>query len=471
MLDGRLTLPIGAPDAGKCRTPKTCGGYRSAADRRAKQRRRDVPAGCLARLKEGFASGKVSLCAGSNRLVRARHHLEGSGFEDKQAWRQAWVARCGRLSAPGRSRTAGGNSLLRVDANTGQVAVVLPGRLAHLANHQPRGATLPHRRFDAAVSFSHRGGQWRQAVADRQAVTDSLRFDPQARRGRGGWRLTAVSAPPEAEVGAPDGGAPRQVGESAAASSSGAVVGVGLHADHLACRLITDDGSPTWHHTRIPLGQAGTARQRDARMREAVDQLLSWTLAHVARRVAIEHLDLATQDAATVRETTRSKTHRGRRTGLPTGRLRHRPASISAARRVAVSAVDATYSTVHGRKWWSASTPTISDPECHDDQTSSTQEHADERGRRRPRQPSGCRGRRRPLRARDCPTPATVRAAPATRAWMRPRPIARAHLVEARTRPPEAAAPDRTHPHLCNRRVVGRAWMLPANRQPRRAGT
>ena len=313
MLDGRLALPVGEPGTGKGRTPKARGGYRTASEHRAKQRRRDLLAGRLARLEDDLDAGRVSLCAGGNQLARARHHLEDSGFGDEAAWRQAWVARRGHLSAPGRSRSVGGNGLLRVDAGTGQVTVVLPDRLAHLANDQPRGATLPHSRFDGLVSFSHRGGQWRQAVTDRQAVSYRLRFDPQARRGKGGWYLTAVSAPPEAAVETPDGDAPRQVGE--ATSSSGPIVGTGLHADRLACRLITADGSPTRHHTRIPLARTGTARQRDARVREAVDQLLSWTLSHGARRVAIEDLDFATQDAATVRETIQSKTHRRRRAG------------------------------------------------------------------------------------------------------------------------------------------------------------
>ena len=72
------------------------------------------------------------------------------------------------------------------------------------------------------MSFSHRGGQWRDAVTGHQAVAYRLRFDPQARGGRGGWYLTAVFAPPEpAAVAADD--TPQA---AAATTQAGPVVGV-----------------------------------------------------------------------------------------------------------------------------------------------------------------------------------------------------------------------------------------------------
>jgi hypothetical protein len=75
-------------------------GYTSASERWEKQRRAQVLSSRLADVEAQLAIGTLSVCRGSKRLARARHHLDAADQTLAQ-WRTGWNASRWFITADG----------------------------------------------------------------------------------------------------------------------------------------------------------------------------------------------------------------------------------------------------------------------------------------------------------------------------------------------------------------------------------
>lgn len=124
------------------------------------------------------------------------------------------------------------------------------------------------------------------------------------------------------------------------------VIGVDMNADHLAASRLDTHGNPTGSPRRFSYDLTGTAQHRDAQVRHALTRLLHWAQACGVKAIAVEDLDFAAQK-------TREKHGRRRRfrrliSGMPTGKLRARLASMADRTGIAVIAVDPAYTSRWG---------------------------------------------------------------------------------------------------------------------------
>jgi hypothetical protein len=110
-------------------------------------------------------------------LWRNRTHLDQAQLTEQQ-WRDRWNAARLFLTADGESGKAGGNETIRVD-EAGRLRIKTPVALAaELGSHVV---------IDAPVRFGHRGDEWADRVAARQAVRYDISYD----HDRGRWYLDA----------------------------------------------------------------------------------------------------------------------------------------------------------------------------------------------------------------------------------------------------------------------------------------
>ncbi|MFG3363465.1 hypothetical protein ACIPWY_08240 [Streptomyces sp. NPDC090032] len=128
------------------------------------------------------------------------------------------------------------------------------------------------------------------------------------------------------------------------------VIGVDTNADHLAAWRLDTHGNPTGRPRRFFYDLTGTAQHRDAQVRQALTRLLNWAKSCGVAAVAVEDLDFAT-------EKTREKHGRKRRfrrliSGMPTGKLRARLASIADRTGITVIAVDPACTSNWGARHW-----------------------------------------------------------------------------------------------------------------------
>jgi hypothetical protein len=131
----------------------------------------------LATAEEALAVGRPSITVGGKRLWRNRNHLDATDMTEQQ-WHEKWDAARMFLTADGESGKVGGNETIRVDEH-GQLRIKVPAALAaELGTHLV---------IAAPVRFIHRGEEWADRVAARQAVRYDISFDPQ----RGRWYLDA----------------------------------------------------------------------------------------------------------------------------------------------------------------------------------------------------------------------------------------------------------------------------------------
>ena len=321
-VEDRLSLPVGQKG-----TRKAPGGYRSRREWHAKSRRLRVLEDRPAAARADREAGIVHVVRGGKRLARTRHHLDAAGLTESQ-WRGRWEAERWFCQADGESGKRYGNETIRISPD-GEASIKLPAPLAHLAN-------APHGRYVLAcrVAFAHRGGEWADRVAADRAIAYRIHYDT----GRDRWYVTASwQLPPT----------PALPIEAALAHG---VVGVDMNADHLAAWRPDTHGNPTGSPRRFSYDLTGTAEHRDAQVRHALTRLLHWAQACGVHAIAVEDLDFAA-------EKTREK--HGRRTrfrrlisGMPTGRLRARLASMADATGIAVIAVDPAYTSRWGAQHW-----------------------------------------------------------------------------------------------------------------------
>ncbi|MDT0570956.1 IS200/IS605 family element transposase accessory protein TnpB [Streptomyces sp. DSM 3412] len=321
-IEDRLALPVG--ERGTKRAP---GGYRSRREWHAKSRRLRVLRDRLAAARADRDAGIVHVVRGGKRLARTRHHLETAQLTES-AWRGRWEAERWFCQADGESGKRYGNETIRVSPD-GQVSIKLPAPLAHLAN-------APHGRYVLAgrVAFAHRGTEWADRVAANRAIAYRIHHDT----GRDRWYVTASwQIPPTPTL-------PIEV------ALAHGVIGVDMNADHLAAWRLDVRGNPTGSPRRFSYDLTGPAGHRDAQVRHALTRLLHWAKTCGVRAIAVEDLDFAA-------EKTREK--HGRRTrfrqllsGMPTGRLRARLASMADQTGIAIIAVDPAYTSRWGAQHW-----------------------------------------------------------------------------------------------------------------------
>ncbi|WP_371580605.1 IS200/IS605 family accessory protein TnpB-related protein [Streptomyces sp. NBC_01314] len=321
-IEDRLSLPVGQKG-----TKKAPGGYRSRREWHAKSRRLRVLEDRLTVARADREAGIVHVVRGGKRLARTRHHLEGAQLTESQ-WRGRWEAERWFCQADGESGKRYGNETIRISPD-GEASIKLPAPLAHLAN-------APHGRYVLAcrVAFAHRGGEWADRVAANRAIAYRIHLDT----GRDRWYLTAswqLTPTPALPL------------EAALAHG---VIGVDMNADHLAAWRLDTHGNPTGSPRRFFYDLTGTADHRDAQVRHALTRLLHWARDCGVKAIAVEDLDFAA-------EKTREK--HGRRTrfrrlisGMPTGKLRARLASMADQTGISVIAVDPAYTSRWGAQHW-----------------------------------------------------------------------------------------------------------------------
>ncbi|WUP03549.1 IS200/IS605 family accessory protein TnpB-related protein [Streptomyces sp. NBC_00269] len=318
----RLLLPVG--ERGSKRAP---GGYRSRREWHAKSRRLAALEDRLAAVRADREAGRVHVVRGGKRLMNTRHNLATAQLTE-QEWRQRWEAGRWFLQADGESGKRNGNETIRISPD-GEVSIKLPAPLAGYANSKHGRYVLA-----AKVRFPHRGQEWRDRVEANRAVAYRIHLDV----ARSRWYLTASWAFPVAPTIPMD------------AALAHGVIGVDTNADHLAAWRLDTHGNPIGRPRRFFCDLSGTAQHRDAQVRHALTRLLNWAKSCGVAAVAVEDLDFAT-------EKSREKHGRKRRfrqviSGMPTGKLRARLASMADQTGIAVIAVDPAYTSKWGAQHW-----------------------------------------------------------------------------------------------------------------------
>ncbi|MEH0422692.1 IS200/IS605 family accessory protein TnpB-related protein [Streptomyces sp. B21-083] len=328
-IERRLSLPVGQKGS-----KKAPGGYRSQREWHAKSRRLRVLQDRLAVARADREAGVVHVVRGGKRLARARHHLEAAQLTEPE-WRGRWEAERWFCQADGESGKRYGNETIRVSPD-GEVSIKLPAPFAYLAN-------APHGRYVLAcrVTFAHRGEEWADRVAANRAIAYRIHLDT----GRDRWYVTASwQIPPT----------PTLPMEAALAHG---VIGVDMNADHLAAWRLDIHGNPTGSPRRFFYDLTGTAGHRDAQVRHALTGLLHWARTCGVKAIAVEDLDFTA-------EKTREKHGRRKRfrqliSGMPTGKLRARLASMADQTGITVIAVDPAYTSRWGAQHWQKPLTTI----------------------------------------------------------------------------------------------------------------
>jgi IS605 OrfB family transposase len=278
-----------------------------------------------------LAAGRPSITVGGKRLWRNHTHLDDAAMTEEQ-WRTRWDAARMFLTADGESGTQGGNQTIRVDS-AGRLRIKVPAALAAQFG--------THLDISAPVSFAHRGSEWAQRVAGRNAVRYDITHDPIKDRWYldASWKQDLTVAPPSIDE-----------------LRVGPVLGVDLNADHLAACVLDGSGNPVGESVTIPVDTVGLpAARRDGRVRAALTTLLNLADQHHCSAVVIENLDFA--DARATGRETMGRGRRGKRfrrtvAGIPTAKFRNRLTAMAARCGIAVIGVDAAYTSKWGAQHW-----------------------------------------------------------------------------------------------------------------------
>ncbi|MFI1713263.1 hypothetical protein [Streptomyces litmocidini] len=310
-------------------------GYADQAERWQKQRHLTRLETRLAVVERRIDQGHPPIVVGGRRLARARHHLADAGLTEA-GWRRQWDAARLFLTADGESDAPYGNYTITVDPASGQVSLVLPDPLRHLAN-APRGRyQLP-----STVTFPHRREEWLDRVNTHRAVRYDIVHDPMRDR----WYLDASWSAGKTVQPTPE--------EVRAAGHR--LLGVDLNADHLAALALDPHGNPIGGPVTVPIDLTGPTSQRDGRLRAAISDLIRIAHDHGCSGIAIENLDFA--DARATGRETMGRGKRGRKfrravAGIPTARFRERLRSMAFHAGLVVIAVDPAYTSVWGERYW-----------------------------------------------------------------------------------------------------------------------
>ncbi|MFG2295260.1 hypothetical protein [Streptomyces sp. NPDC048603] len=327
-IEPRLAVPCGQKH-GRVR------GYANRAERYQKQRRLRVLQARLAVVERQIDQGRPPVVAGGGRLARVRHHLTEAGLTEA-GWRERWDAARMFLTADGESGAPHGNYTITVAPDTGEVSLVLPEPLRHLAN-APRGRY----RLACTVTFHHRRQEWLDRVTANRAVRYDIVHNPARDRWYldASWSTDAAVLPTPKEI--------RQSGQR--------LLCIDLNADHLAAYVLDPHGNPTGTPHTIPIDLTGPASRRDGRLRAAITELIALAEQHRCVGIVVENLDFA--DARTTGRETMGRGGRGRRfrrtvAGIPTARFRERLRGMAFHAGLVVIAVDPAYTSFWGEQHW-----------------------------------------------------------------------------------------------------------------------
>ncbi|MDO0931905.1 hypothetical protein QQY66_09480 [Streptomyces sp. DG2A-72] len=347
-IEARLAVP---PGTSVRRGRKTVRGYADHAERRAKQQRLQILKGDLRQAVRERDRGRVRVTRGGRRLLNSRHHLydnapgpkplsEAAWQAELGGWDEEWSARWMFLTADGEAGAPFGNYTISINPTDGAIALVLPEPLRQKYANAPRGRYL----LDAAALFTHRGEQWADRITSGAPVRYDITYDP----GRGRWYLDASWSTVKK-------GQPVPI-PTLDTLREHRVLAVDVNAGHLAAWILDPHGNPVGTPRTVPLELAGLpAPTRDARLREAVSQLIHLAQLHACAALVIEDLDFA--DART---TGREKLGRGRRgktfrrtvAGIPTAKFRDRLTGMAHHAGLSVIAVDPAYTSKWGAQHW-----------------------------------------------------------------------------------------------------------------------
>jgi hypothetical protein len=320
----------------KAKAPK---GYRSQAERFAKQRRLQVLRAELARVTTDFQARRVRVVGGGKRLAKARQHLDAAHLSET-GWRLKWDCARDRIEAMGSGDEPFGNLTITVTRD-GEVSLRLPKPLEQLAN-----AARGRYKLSGKAVFSYRAQEWLARITGGCSVAYSITAKP----GRAGRYLSAswATAPEAINIGGePDGDV----------RARGRIVGVDLNDGHLGVRRLDGHGNPVGRPDRIEFDLTGPATRRDAQVRHAITGLIHYTRRYGLTAIAVEDLDFA--DA---RSTGRETMGRGRRAkrfrktvaGLPTAVFRNRLSAQAHRHGIGLYAVNPAYSSAWGDQHWRA---------------------------------------------------------------------------------------------------------------------
>lgn len=312
-------------------------GYATRDERRHKQRRLQTLRARLTSVEQQIASARPAIVAGGRRLLNTRHNLHDAHLTEAQ-WRERWQAQRLFLTADGESGAPHGNYTITVHPDTGQISIVLPAPLRHLAN-APRGRYT----LSCTVTFSHRRQEWLDRASANKAVRYDIACDPE----RGRWYLDASWAADTTVLPTPQ----------ELRASGVRVLGVDLNAGHLAACVLDGYGNPVGEPFTIPAELTGPSSQRDGRLRAAITQLIRLARTHGCAAIAVE--DLGFDDArATGRETLgrgkRGKALRRTVAQIPTAKFRERIRGMAYHAGLVLLAVDPAYTSRWGGRYWTA---------------------------------------------------------------------------------------------------------------------
>ncbi|MDA8295323.1 MAG: hypothetical protein M0004_01830 [Actinomycetota bacterium] len=327
VLEGRLAAPVGERAIVQGHKVR---GYATSAERFEKQRRLQVLRARVRDVEARLAAGRPQICRGGRRLANTRHHLGDAGLTLAQ-WQERWRAERLFLRADGEKTKRLGNETIRFDPSSGTLELRLPEALAHLAN-RPRSRYV----LSCPVAFSYRSDEVAAQSAD-GAIAYGVSYDAAKRR----FCLDASWTFKDEQVPSPEELAEHNL------------LGVDLNADHLAAFVLDRFGNPVGSPHTVSLVLEGLATStRDARIRQAISELIAIARSSDARAIAVEDLDF-TAAKATSRETLgRRKRFRRIVHGLPTGRFRARLVQMATNAGLAVVAVDPAYTSKWGARYW-----------------------------------------------------------------------------------------------------------------------
>ncbi|MCC3770764.1 hypothetical protein K6I34_003457 [Streptomyces sp. UNOC14_S4] len=324
----RLAVPCGQRK-GKTR------GYPDQRERWAKQRRLAVLKTRLAAVEQRIETGRPGIVVGGRRLAKTRHNL-GKARLTEAEWHARWEAARLFLTADGESGAPHGNYTITVDPASGEVSIVLPEPLRHLAN-APRGRY----KLACTVAFSHRREEWLDRVSANRAVRYDIVYEPVRDRWYidASWGADTAVLPTPQEIQA--------FGER--------LLGVDLNADHLAAYVLDAHGNPVGEPITVPIVIGGPASHRDGCLRSAITELLRIAREHRCAGIVIENLGF--DDARATGRETMGRGGRGKRfrrtvAGIPTAKFRERLRGMAFHAGLAVIAVDPAYTSIWGERYW-----------------------------------------------------------------------------------------------------------------------
>ena len=328
----RLEIPVGAK-----------GGYRNHRTADAKRYRLECAARKRDQAQAKLDANRPSICLGGKDLARCRHNLKDAGLTVEE-WRHRHDAARGWLAVNGTTGEVLGNQTMRVDPGNGTFEVLLPPELAHLSNTAgPRRSW----RLEAPVGFEHLGEEWAARAVSRRSIRYELDYRFPQRNKAGGWYLVASWSYDQNPL------------PELSALRSHSTLAVDLNSDHVACCVVDAQGNPVGRPFDIAVLKEHehsdwTIGQKDANIRNVVQQIIAAALVHGCGSICIEDLNFSKH-----RKRGRDTRRLGKKTrktvlGMPTAVFRDRLVAMAhnARRSVWVIAVDPAYTSVLGRSHW-----------------------------------------------------------------------------------------------------------------------